>query len=313
MNRRSVIAFLGGIGALALSKPAAGARHPAKSLSEEDFRRYIAKFNANDYDGFSAYYDDRVVFEGQAGSFASKADVVRFYREVKTQIEEKVSVRSLVVGATGLVAELQTELHALVDVPGLRTGAMAKGERRASINFVWYDIAGGKFTRIRSARYQRLPSPTAEAQVERVATAGAPAGHLPQITPESFRRYIDAFNRADEAVYGQYYDPNVVLVLGGSQVLTGRNDIFAFYRVVREGTRRVIQIKNVLVDGNSMAVELESEFEALQDHPMYLEQLRKGDRRWQNTVVLYDLEQGRFARVRSASFKTKLTPAPERR
>lgn len=311
MDRRSVVMALGGIGAVAVVRPAIGAYAAPGGLTEHDFRRYIAMFNANDFDGFSAFYDDRVIFEGQAGSFASKAEVVRFYRQVKANIEEKVTVQSLVIGTTGIAAELQTELHALADVPFIKSGRLEKGERRASLNFVWYNISDGKFSRVRSARYQRLPTPAHAAEGTIAPPVATLAPSAAQITPAHFRRYIDAFNRADESVYGEYYDPDVVLVLGGGRELRGRDQIFDFYRVVREGTRRIIRVKDVLVDGDKMAVELESEFEALVDHPTYLEALVKGDRRWQNTVVLYDLKQGRFARIRSATFKTRLTSAAQ--
>lgn len=131
----------------------------------------------------------------------------------------------------------------------------------------------------------------------------------PAITPEAFQRYIDAFNRADEAVYGEYYHPEVTLVLGGNRELKGKAAIFDFYKAVRAGTRREIKVLKCIPTPTSMAVELESEFLALVDDPQYVEGLKKGDRRWQNTVVLYEMKDGKYFHIRSATFKSEIRRA----
>ena len=145
--------------------------------------------------------------------------------------------------------------------------------------------------------------------VARPAQAAVPNNCAPAITPESFQRYIDAFNRADEAVYGEYYHPEVTLVLGGNRELKGKAAIFDFYKVVRAGTKREIKVLKCIPTPTSMAVELESEFLALVDDPQYVEGLKKGDRRWQNTVVLYEMKDGKYFHIRSATFKNEIRRA----
>lgn len=143
----------------------------------------------------------------------------------------------------------------------------------------------------------------------RSAQAAVADNCAPAITPASFQRYIDAFNRADEAVYGEYYHPEVTLVLGGNRELKGKQAIFDFYQAVRAGTRREIKVLKCIPTPTSMAVELESEFLALVDDPQYVEGLKKGDRRWQNTVVLYEMKDGKYYHIRSATFKSEIRHA----
>ncbi len=126
---------------------------------------------------------------------------------------------------------------------------------------------------------------------------------------ERFQAYIDAFNRNDHA-YGDYYDENVVLVIAGNTELRGRQAIHDFYRDVKTQTRRTIQVNRYLSTPDRIAVELQSEFLALEDVPDFTAgAMQKGDRIFINTFVIYELKDGRFARIRSAVFRKVETKA----
>ena len=278
------------------------------AITDADFRRYIAAFNRNDFAAFSQYYAPQIHFQGQAGEFHSRADVVSFYRQVKTRLRETIKILALVIGKHDIVAELETELHALVDWPDFPTGPIYRGETRRSHNFVWYEVANGTIETIRSARYRSLPDASANndtsAWVEREGPSLQGA-----MSAEQFSAYIDAFNRDDVATYGDYYDDNVVLVLAGKTELHGRKAIFDFYEAVKSQTRRTLQINKFVATPNHLAVELESEFLALQDLPEFTAgPMSKGGRIFINTFVLYDLRDGKFARIRSAPFRKIARP-----
>ena len=124
-----------------------------------------------------------------------------------------------------------------------------------------------------------------------------------------FQAYIDAFNRNDPA-YGDYYDDDVVLVIAGKTELRGPRAIHDFYTRVKTETRRTIQVNRYLSTPGRIAVELQSEFLALQDVPDFTAgAMKKGDRIFINTFVLYELKNGRFARIRSAVFRKTETRA----
>lgn len=120
------------------------------------FEGYLAAFNACDYDGFGAYYADDVAFHGQAARLDGRDAVVRFYREVHGRLDERIDLLGFAGSPSLAAAEIRTTLVAREDWPDFPTGALAKGDRRQSNNFAFYDITGGLFTRIRSARFARL-------------------------------------------------------------------------------------------------------------------------------------------------------------
>ena len=156
-NRRDVIA--GGGALLAMGPALARAEVPMQPGTRPWFEAYIAAFNAHDYPRFSAYYAPNLRFFGQAATLEGAQAVVEFYRRVHARIDETVELLSFVSGAPSRVAaEIRTTLVAREDWADFPTGALLRGQRRQSINFAMYDIADGRFTRIRSARFQRLPN-----------------------------------------------------------------------------------------------------------------------------------------------------------
>ncbi len=266
------------------------------ALSSYDFYEYIDAFNRNDFAGFGRFYAHNVEFNGRAAQCRGRNEVVGFYRKVKERIREKLILHALVIGENSIVADIETELHALEDWPDFPTGALSRGQTRRSQNFIWYDVAAGKFTRIRAAHYRRIG---AEENVPDTV-AKADMG----MSPERFARYIAAFNRDDYATFGACYHEDVVLTLAGKRELRGRDAIFDFYREVKAQTRRTIQVNSVIASGNQLAAELQSEFRALEDLPNFpAGPMKKGGRLFINTVVLYELRDGKFARIRSAELK----------
>jgi ketosteroid isomerase-like protein len=278
-----------------------------EALTSAGFRRYIDAFNRNDFETFGGYYAPQIHFQGQAGEFHGREQVVSFYRQVKARVRETIRILTLVSGERDIVAELETELHALVDWPDFPTGPLYKGETRRSQNFVWYEAAAGMFGRIRSARYRSVPGASDDntaALVDAAKDSRVDPARQIAMTAEQFSSYIDAFNRDDGATYGDYYAPDVVLVLAGKTELCGRQAIFDFYESVKSQTRRTIRINKFITAPGHIAVELESEFLALQDLPQFTAgPMRRGGRIFINTFVLYDLRDGKFSRIRSALFR----------
>jgi ketosteroid isomerase-like protein len=271
-------------------------------ITEQDFRDYIAAFNRNDFEGFGRFYAEDVAFDGRAASCRTRDDLLAFYRKVKARIRETLVVHGVVVGDRALVADVETELHPLEDWLDFPTGALRRGETVRSQNFIWYDVRNGKFARIRSAHYRKLGAGETAPDMRHDPNA-------PAMNAEQFAAYIDAFNRDDYGAFGDYYDEQVVLVIAGKRELRGRQAIFDFYKTVKSQTRRVIQVKDFVSAGNLIAAELESEFEALTDLPDFTAgPMKKGGRIYINTVVLYELREGRFARIRSGEVRKIARP-----
>ena len=317
MNRRSFNAtLLGSMGGVLIHSlrlaasategpPLVCGARPTAQITGRDLRAYIDSFNHRDFDTVSRYYHEDLQFEGRGRLFHSRDEMLTFYRGLGPRIRETINVRSAVIGRDDIAAELETELYALQDWPDFFAGSMKRGDTMRSLNFVWYDIRDGRFARIRSANYTHLNAP-GSGQAEALDQCDPPP---PTISIESFKAYIDAFNRGDTETYGKYYADDVVLVVGGEKELRGHQAIFDFYKDVRANTERTIQVNKVISSGNHLAVELQSEFVALEDDPNFIAgPIKKGGRIFINTFVLYDLHDGKFARIRSAVFKKIARP-----
>jgi len=124
-------------------------------------------------------------------------------------------------------------------------------------------------------------------------------------TVAALHRYMDAFNRGDYDALIDFYCEDVVLVNAGGTKLENRSAIVEFYKQVTSKTQRTIKILQAFASGDRLAAELESEFLALEDYPEFASgSMRKGDRLYINTFVIYELDsQGRYRRIRSAPFK----------
>jgi ketosteroid isomerase-like protein len=274
-----------------------GAAGAARAL--ESFHQYIDAFNRSDFDGFSRYYMPDIDFRGRGGTFAGKDAVLTFYRGVKARMRETLTIRGLVVGRRQWVADVVTELYAQEDWPDFVSGAIKKGETRRSENFIWYELEGDKFKRVRSGRHSGNPAPTSPPLPVVTLDASQPA-----FRAEEFAAYMDAFNNDDYAAFGDHYTEDVKLVIAGDRALSGRQAIFDFYKTVKSQTRRTIQINRLVTTPGLFAAELQSEFLALEDLPNFVAgPMKKGGRIFINTFVIYELKGGRFWRIRSAEYR----------
>lgn len=124
--------------------------------------------------------------------------------------------------------------------------------------------------------------------------------------PEMLRSYIAAFNRGDTAAYAEFYAQDVMLSNGGGQVLQGRDAIVEFYAGVRQRLDRTIAIDAIVAGDDAMVAQLRSDFTARQDGiELGGEQLDRGDRMLLRSMVLYELEGGKFQAIRAVSLERR--------
>ena len=152
MDRRRLAALTllaaGGLGV--------GTANASAGVGPADFADYIAAFNRHDFDGFSRFYDDHVLFEGRGRRFETRQQVVDFYRMAAERLRESIVVRRAYFGQDGLAAELETTLAATRDWPDFFGGPLKAGDVRRSLNFVFYAVRDARFIHIRSANFKEL-------------------------------------------------------------------------------------------------------------------------------------------------------------
>jgi hypothetical protein len=123
------------------------------AVTENDFASYIAAFNRGDHGAFSAYYADDVLLELGARRLRGREAIVSFYRDLQGRIKETLVPGQVVIGESGIAAELDTRFEAMVDWPGFMVQPIRAGEVIRLVSFVMYKVRSNAFTHIRAARF----------------------------------------------------------------------------------------------------------------------------------------------------------------
>jgi len=128
-------------------------------MTRDDYADYIARFNANDFDGFGRYYADDVVFNlGEKRQIIGRDNILDFYRDVKSRIRETLDILAVCEGPGTLACHVRTEFYALADWPDFVAGPMKKGDTLNIESLGFYYLRDGQFTQILGARYKTLPT-----------------------------------------------------------------------------------------------------------------------------------------------------------
>lgn len=124
---------------------------------------------------------------------------------------------------------------------------------------------------------------------------------------DMFGQYIAAFNAGDAASYARYYAPDIRFRNGAGTELIGPDAIVEHYRTFAGSVSRTIQVK-ALADGErALAAALASRFTVLADGVHLAgEVLGAGDQVHLESIALYELEDGRFARIEATTLARRI-------
>lgn len=124
-------------------------------MDRATYQRYLDAFMAQDFDGFSKFYADDVVFNLSGGKkiIHGRQGIVDFYRNVFERIREHLTVTWFAGDETSVAVEVDTVFTALPDWPDFLSKPMKAGEQFAITSWAHYTLKDGKFTHIRSVRY----------------------------------------------------------------------------------------------------------------------------------------------------------------
>ena len=127
-----------------------------------------------------------------------------------------------------------------------------------------------------------------------------------------FKRYISAFNTGDSTKYRLYYSPSIAFRNGAGVELEGPNAIISYYEALRGRIARTMEVRCVIAGEMALCAALHSRFEILSPSEEFAGQtLSKGDRVLLDSMALYELEDGRFARINAKSISRQIIRAGE--
>lgn len=127
-------------------------------MTQDDYADYIARFNANDFEGFGRYYCDDVEFRlGDKKLITGREAILDFYRDVKSKVRETLDILAVAAGPDTLAVHVRTEFFGLADWPDFIAGPLMKGDTLNIESLGFYYLRDGRFARILGARYRTLP------------------------------------------------------------------------------------------------------------------------------------------------------------
>ncbi|WP_129791354.1 nuclear transport factor 2 family protein [Sphingosinicella sp. CPCC 101087] len=135
------------------------------------------------------------------------------------------------------------------------------------------------------------------------ALAKAQAPQLPGTRPW-FDAYLEAFNARDYAGFSAFYAPGLRF-FGQAATLEGAAAVVDFYRKVHARIDEKVELLTFVSGGSArIAAELRTTLVAREDWPDFpTGALIRGQRRQSLNFAMYDIEDGRFVRIRSARFR----------
>lgn len=118
-----------------------------------------------------------------------------------------------------------------------------------------------------------------------------------------FEAYLAAFNARDYPGFSAYYAPGVRF-FGQAATLEGAAAVVDFYRMVHARLDETVDLVTFVSGGPTrIMAEIRTTLVAREDWPDFpTGALTQGQRRASLNFALYDIDDGRFTRIRSARF-----------
>lgn len=119
------------------------------------------------------------------------------------------------------------------------------------------------------------------------------------MTKDDMVAYLDAFNAKDFDGFGRFYAEDVRLDVGRF-VRVGRQAILDFYREVARTCDERLTLRRIVMDDGGAAIELDTEFKALADHPDFIAgPLVHGQSIYLTSFIFYTIRDDRFTDIKA--------------
>lgn len=118
-----------------------------------------------------------------------------------------------------------------------------------------------------------------------------------------FEAYLAAFNGNDFEGFGAYYADDVQF-FGQAATLVGRDAVLDFYRGIKSRVDERVDLLNFVGNDSLFAAEIRTTLVPRVDCPDFpTGPLMLGEKRQTIAFAMYDVDNRRFTRIRSARFR----------
>ena len=128
-------------------------------MNRADYDRYLAAFNAKDYDGVADFYAEPMKMDFFGVALRSREDLKRFYGFLHSYVKESVTVRNFASSDTLTAVDAIVRIEATRDLPAETLAAngcaqfhpMTAGQVFELRQFIFYTIRDGKIAQTECA------------------------------------------------------------------------------------------------------------------------------------------------------------------
>lgn len=136
-------------------------------LDRAAYDRYLAAFNARDYDGVADFYVDPPRMDFFGITITSREELKEFYRWLHAHVVESVSVRAFAASDTVTAIDADVRIEALRDLTREDLDArgatgffpIRTGDVQVIRQFIFYTTCNGQITRVECALPPPAPPP----------------------------------------------------------------------------------------------------------------------------------------------------------
>ena len=123
---------------------------------------------------------------------------------------------------------------------------------------------------------------------------------------EKFFQYIKDFNEGDYRHFILSYFTEDAIFENPEVRHEGRENIIRYFIKSHKGVHEVLRVKNILIDGNRIAAELEAELQVTVDRPdHHIRPVKKGETLLLTISAFYDLKDFKICHIRI--YRRKIT------
>ena len=115
---------------------------------------------------------------------------------------------------------------------------------------------------------------------------------------EKIEEYYRTYATENLEAVSPFYSDDVIFEFKG-ETYTGKEAVFGWFRELQKSFHELIRPFNILVDGDKVAIEIESEFTARVDMPdFHGASLKSGDKIKMKFAAFYDTRNDQFCHIR---------------
>jgi hypothetical protein len=126
------------------------------------------------------------------------------------------------------------------------------------------------------------------------------------VNKEKFLQYINDFNTGDYRQFILTYFTEDAIFENPELRVEGRENITHYFIKSHKGVNEILRVKNILIEGDRVAAELEAELQVMADRPdHHIRPVKNGDTLLLTISAFYDLKDSKICHVRI--YRKKLT------